>query len=188
MGRSNTFPSYESSKTPIDRSATTSTQTPTSGADRKSKSFSSSRKQDERDLAITTNAPHPGAPKRQSSVQTRYMDMLLAMDKIPRLYNILSSFFSWILLAGFIIFPGTFTSIQGLDNDAAVAANHTASTIITSIKNIPLLIVAGVCSGIGAVGMLWLWWRWRQNYVWLLNKIFLCASPLHPSLTPYEQY
>ena len=21
--------------------------------------------------------------------------------------------------------------------------------------------------------MLWLWWRWRKNYVWALNKIFL---------------
>jgi hypothetical protein len=25
--------------------------------------------------------------------------------------------------------------------------------------------VAGVCSGIGAAGMVWLWWVWRQNWV-----------------------
>jgi hypothetical protein len=116
------------------------------------------------------------------------MDMLLAMDTIPRLYNILSSFFNWILLAGFIIFPGTFTTISDLDSDAAIANSHTASTIIASIKNIPLLVIAGVCSGIGAAGMVWLWWRWRQNYVWLLNKIFLyhpnpLSSPLYILLT-----
>jgi hypothetical protein len=180
MGRSNTGPTTEPpdsqpSKTPIARSATTSAQSATSGTDRKSKSIFSSHKQDGPDPAITTNATLPDAPVRLNSFKTRYMDMLLAMDQIPRVYNILSSFCTWILLAGFIIFPGTFTSIQGLNNDAAVAANHTASTIIASIKNIPLLVVAGVCSGVGAAGMAWLWWRWRQNYVWLLNKIFLYA-------------
>ena len=125
---------------------------------------------------------------RQSSVQTRYVDMLLAMDTIPRLHNILSSFSTWILLAGFIIFPGTFTTISSLDNEAAIQANHTASTIIASVKNIPLLVVAGVCTGIGAVGMVWLWWRWKQNYVWLLNKIFLYFTHFHPHPSPYEPY
>lgn len=47
------------------------------------------------------------------------------------------------------------------------------------MKNIPLLVIAGICTGIGAAGMVWLWWRWRQNYVWLLNKIFLYVT-LHP--------
>ncbi len=28
--------------------------------------------------------------------------------------------------------------------------------------------------------MIWLWWRWRDNFVWLLNKIFLpgCLNSL----------
>jgi len=189
MSRSNTLPTSEprnsqSSKVPIARSATTSAQTSTSQAHHYSKGLFSSRKQDAPDTAITTNAPGAGAPMRQNSIQTRYMDMLLAMDAIPRLYNILSSFFTWLLLAGFIIFPGTFTTISNLDSDTAIANSHTASTIIASIKNIPLLVVAGVCSGIGAVGMVWLWWRWRQNYVWLLNKIFL----YHPYPPRYISY
>lgn len=87
--------------------------------------------------------------------------------------------YQWILLAGFIIFPGTFTSIANLGN-STVQDNHTASVILQSVKNIPLLVVAGVCSGIGAAGMIWLWWVWRQNYVWLLNKIFLCVPLPHP--------
>jgi hypothetical protein len=170
MGRSDSFPAAEpvdsqSSKGPIVRSATTSSQAPTSEADR-----------------AKQNAPRPAAPSRQSSVQTRYMGMLLDMDKVPRLHNILSSFFTWILLAGFIIFPGTFTTISGLGNDAAVQTNQTASTVIASVKNIPLLAIAGACTGLGALGMVWLWWYWRHNYVWLLNKIFLCASPSCPSL------
>jgi hypothetical protein len=28
--------------------------------------------------------------------------------------------------------------------------------------------------------MIWLWWRWRENFVWLLNKIFMpgCLNSL----------
>ena len=43
---------------------------------------------------------------------TRYVDMLLALDDIPEMSNIMASFFTWILLAGFLLFPGTFTSLQ----------------------------------------------------------------------------
>jgi len=38
--------------------------------------------------------------------------MLLALDDIPEMSNIMASFFTWILLAGFLLFPGTFTSLQ----------------------------------------------------------------------------
>jgi hypothetical protein len=56
------------------------------------------------------------------------------------------------------------------------------------VKNIPLLVIAGICTGIGAAGMVWLWWRWRQNYVWLLNKIFLYVT-LHPyPISPDKLY
>jgi len=51
---------------------------------------------------------------------------------------------------------------------------------LNSLKNTPLLVIAGVCCGIGAGGCIWLWWRHRSNYVWLLNKIFLpgCLNSL----------
>lgn len=101
------------------------------------------------------------------------MNMLLALDTIPRLHNILAAFFTWILLAGFVIFPGTFTSLDSLSDSDAIKNNSAASEIFKSVKNIPLLAIAGACCGIGAGGMLWLWWTWRKNYVWLLNRIFL---------------
>lgn len=101
------------------------------------------------------------------------MTMLLAQDTIPRFHNILASFSTWILLAGFVIFPGTFTSLSSLSRSSTLSDSHIASDILKSVKHIQLLIIAGVCSGIGALGMVWLWWRWRQNYVWLLNRIFL---------------
>ena len=136
----------------------------------------------------------PGFPTRQNSVQTRYMNMLLSLDTIPRMHNIYAAFFSWILLAGFVIFPGTFTSIsKSLDPE-----NDTAQEILDHVKHVPLLYIAAFCSGLGAIGMIWLWqatqsphilgsaanwvnrFRWRKNFVWLLNRIFLpgCLNSL----------
>jgi hypothetical protein len=79
-----------------------------------------------------------------------------------------------------VIFPGTFTSLQTLGDNPDVASSHTATAILHSIKHIQLLVIAAVCSIIGAAGMVWLWWRWRANYVWLLNRIFLpgCLNSL----------
>ncbi|KAH8602197.1 hypothetical protein B0O99DRAFT_648032 [Bisporella sp. PMI_857] len=120
--------------------------------------------------------PRPGLPTRQNSVQTRYINMLLDLDTIPRLHNIYASFFTWILLAGFVIFPGTFTTIsRRLDKE-----DGSASEFFDHVKHVPLLYIAAFCSGIGGAGMLWLWFRWRANFVWLLNRIFLpgCLNSL----------
>lgn len=47
-----------------------------------------------------------------SSMNTRYVNMLLAVDDIPQIHNLLAGGFVWLLLAGFVLFPGTFTSLQ----------------------------------------------------------------------------
>ncbi|KAJ0120463.1 hypothetical protein J7T55_015190 [Diaporthe amygdali] len=126
---------------------------------------------------VTGNGPErrPTAGlRRENTLQTRYMEMLLSLDKIPRLHNILAAFFGWILLAGFIVFPGTFTSIRDLSEDPDVAdKSPAASVILDQVQNVPLLVVAAVCCGIGAAGLLWLAFRWRSNYVWLLNRVYL---------------
>lgn len=106
------------------------------------------------------------------------MEMLLALDQIPRLHNILAAFFGWFVLAGFVVFPGTFTSLQEeLATNPAQSSSSSSPTatalLLHSVQNLPLLIVAAVVCGLGALGLLWLTYRWRSNYVWLLNKIFL---------------
>jgi hypothetical protein len=72
-----------------------------------------------------------------------------------------------------VIFPGTFTSIQHFDTDDASGNGTVRKEFWEGVKNIPLLAIAGTCCAIGAIGMIWLWYRWRENYVWLLNRIFL---------------
>lgn len=101
------------------------------------------------------------------------MEMLLHLDTIPRLHNILASAFTWVLLAGFVLYPGTFKSIQSLSDDPNVKDSEAASTVLDRVKDIPLLVVASICCGAGAAGMIWLSVRWRRNYVWLLNRLYL---------------
>ena len=113
---------------------------------------------------------------RVPSVQTRYMEMLLHLDQIPRLHNILASLFTWILLAGFLVIPGTFTSFKNsaaFKNATENEEDEVAHAILDGIKNVGLVWVSGAFCIIGALGCLWLWLMWRKNYVWLLNRIFL---------------
>ncbi|KAH8671360.1 hypothetical protein BX600DRAFT_510040 [Xylariales sp. PMI_506] len=117
--------------------------------------------------------PRPGITRDNNSFQSRYVEMLLNLDTIPRLHNILASFFSWILLAGYVVFPGTFTSIQDLSSNSQVQSNAAASEILDHVKNVPLLVIAAICCCIGIIGMGWLAIRWHRNYVWLLNRLFL---------------
>ena len=61
------------------------------------------------ELRRTTHRPALPA-NYDGQTQTRYVNMLLALDDISPLFNILAAFFTWILLAGFLLFPGTFAS------------------------------------------------------------------------------
>ncbi|KAH8105433.1 hypothetical protein BXZ70DRAFT_920852 [Cristinia sonorae] len=126
--------------------------------------------------AAPPSAPQP-TPQRPSLIHgtpsqmdTQYVNMLLALDDIPTIHNLAASFFNWILLAGFILFPGTFTSLQNL---SAANGGEVPANLVNAVTQLPLYIVAWVCCGIGALGMIWLWWRWRLNYIWGMNKIFV---------------
>lgn len=99
--------------------------------------------------------------------------MLLDLDSISNTYNLYASFSTWILLAGFIILPSTFTSLSTLNENPTISSSQVASAVLKEVKNVPLLYLAAFCSGIGSVGMLWLWYKYRANYVWIINKIFL---------------
>ena len=81
----------------------------------------------------TATRPHlfHGTP---SQVETQYVNMLLAKDKIHMIYNALAGFFTWILLAGFILFPGTFTSLQKAQSELGA----TGKDVLDVITHVPL--------------------------------------------------
>ena len=75
----------------------------------------------------------PGIPKRSvtdgtsvsggSIVKSQYTDMVF--EEVPRTYSILSFFFTWILLAGFIVLPGTFDTLERIDSTTVKKVLHT---------------------------------------------------------------
>ncbi|KAK4149233.1 hypothetical protein C8A00DRAFT_47108 [Chaetomidium leptoderma] len=118
------------------------------------------------------------------SAQTPYMNMLLSLDRIPRLHNILVSFFVWILLAGFVIIPGSFTSpqrkqegetveIPGVGSGGSGGSDGAASKLALTPANTAAVVIGFVCIVAGTFGSAWLALRWRRNYIWLLNKLYM---------------
>ncbi|KAJ9141755.1 hypothetical protein NKR23_g7823 [Pleurostoma richardsiae] len=114
---------------------------------------------------LSSSELRPSSPGTEdNSFRTRYMSMLLSLDTIPRVHNILASVFTWLLLAGFVVFPGTFTSRPVLKSLGPAGAEF---------RSLALLIATSTCCTAGLLGMLWLSLRWRRNYVWLLNRLYL---------------
>ncbi|KAF1995467.1 hypothetical protein P154DRAFT_474211 [Amniculicola lignicola CBS 123094] len=140
-------------------------QSPTSSAHRPSKKYTTMPKDKEK-------AERPGLQRRRTTAHTRYIDMLLGLDTVPKLHNFLASFFTWILLAGYIVFPATFNKFQ---KDKSTEEKGWKGEALKTVKNVPLLYIAIFACAIGGIGCLWLWWRWRKNYVWVINRIFLPA-------------
>jgi hypothetical protein len=88
----------------------------------------------------------------------------------PKLDNLFAAIFSWLTLAGFIVLPGTFTSLA---KSESLGDSKGGIVVQDAVRNIPLLAVAVVCCLAGTIGSCWFWWKWRQNYVWLVARIFM---------------
>ncbi|KAJ5641198.1 hypothetical protein N7490_005198 [Penicillium lividum] len=108
------------------------------------------------------------------SLETRYVRMMVEADKIPWQYNVLASAAHWVLLAGYLVVPGTFTSLQtSKEVNSTLSNNEAGSLMLDTIKNPPLLAMAifFFVTGIGIMG--WLYWEYQSNYLWLINHIFM---------------
>jgi len=113
------------------------------------------------------------APSHKSiQPTTEYIELLLELDKIPRTYVVAAYISTWSLLAGYLVFPGTFTSIansQALTNDSGQVGKAIAKTF----RNLELLIIAAISCVLGAGVIVFLMWKKRNNCLWLLNKVIL---------------
>lgn len=108
--------------------------------------------------------------------ETSYVKMLKEEAQMDVEYNITASAANWILLAGYLVVPGTFTSLQNSTQvKSALETNSAGRAVLRTIQNPPLIVIACLflACGIGALGWLLHLPRLRGNYVWLVNKIFL---------------
>ncbi|OBT39560.1 hypothetical protein VE00_09471 [Pseudogymnoascus sp. WSF 3629] len=103
---------------------------------------------------------------------TRRARMLLELDAIPMMHNLLAGFFSWLLLAGYMVLPGTFASMRS-SQSVKDSANKAGKLVLKVVDNVPLLWIGGICCLIGAAGMFCLSWIWSGNYDWLLTRIII---------------
>ncbi|GLA79171.1 hypothetical protein CBS63078_10970 [Aspergillus niger] len=120
--------------------------------------------------SVTVSTSSPGSIAGHS----RYIQMLLEVDHMPWIYNIIASVAHWVLLAGYLVIPGTFTSLQTSEKlKQALIGNGANKAVLNKIQNPPLLAIACVFFAIGAALLIWLCWKWRSNYIWLVGRVFL---------------
>ncbi|RSL40610.1 hypothetical protein CEP54_016068 [Fusarium duplospermum] len=89
-------------------------------------------------------------------------------------YCVLAAVANWLFLAGFVVFPGTFATIS---QATTLGDSQTGRVVQHAVQNTPLLVVGSLCCFTGGVGMGWVGWSQRHNYVWLSDRIFLSVSP-----------
>jgi hypothetical protein len=112
----------------------------------------------------------PAVPFQEQSMQTPYMVMCIQADQARRRYTIGAAIFTWLVLAGYLVVPNTFTSLQ---SSKTLSDTKGGQILQSTVQNVKLLPLAGALCLIGTVGSCWLWSRWRTNYVWLLRNIFV---------------
>ncbi|GFF99723.1 conserved hypothetical protein [Aspergillus udagawae] len=108
------------------------------------------------------------------TIETEYVRMLLELQDIHWLYNFMASLAAWMLLAGYLVIHGTFTSLQRSDTITnKMAQNDAEKAVLKTIQNPPLVAIAWVLLGIGVATMSFLFYRWRRNYLWLISRLFM---------------
>ena len=119
-------------------------------------------------------------PPDYSNSHTEYDKMILRMDKeIKPYYFGLAGFFSWLLLAGFLVSPTTYSSVRYLD--APKQTGDIGKAVMHAVRNIPLIFIASFACIIAAVGLAWLWTRWHHNHIWIHRYLVMYVLPRFPA-------
>ena len=131
--------------------------------------------QQKEDVAAHAAANLASAPTRPrlhgnlSHMDTQYVNMMLALDDIPALHNLAASFFAWILLAGFILFPGTFTSLQNIGPQTGTLGQE----LIDKVTQLPLCVFFLCASACGLLANNFLWYLGSSLRGFAPGSVFL---------------
>lgn len=94
------------------------------------------------------------------------------MDEyLPIWYFAGAGFCSWFLLAGYVMSPSTYASIQ--QSDALDDADGVTKSLFNVVRNVPLLYVASFASLLATVGLVGLSIRVWPNCLWVRRYVAL---------------
>ncbi|KAI8648890.1 hypothetical protein NCS56_01505400 [Fusarium sp. Ph1] len=71
---------------------------------------------------------------------------------------------------GFVLFPGTFTS---LSHASLLSQSQAGRTVQGVVRNTPLPVVGILCCTLGIASIVWISWGLRSNYVWLRDRMLV---------------
>lgn len=103
-------------------------------------------------------------------MERTYRRMVLEAEQVPAQYTLAAAAALWVVLAGFVILPGTFAT---LTRSKTLEHSQEGQFVQELVQNIPLLPIAAVCYVVGIVGLVLLWLQFKSNYIWLLSHIFM---------------
>jgi hypothetical protein len=110
-----------------------------------------------------------------ASSSQSYRNMVLDAYEVPLPYNLVASFSTWILLAGYVVLPGAFKSL-----DWPMLQDHILPVGNQQSQRNAIISVASICCATGLLGISYLWLRFRHNYIWLIESLFLCVAGTRP--------
>lgn len=124
---------------------------------------------------------NPTSP--HGTLDTRYVRMIVASDEVPWEVNVLASAANWILLAGYLVIPGTFTSMSNssaLQN--TLQGSNAGEAVLKTVQNPPILVIGCLFFAIGSAISALLYWLHPTNYIWLINRLILYVFPFPSSI------
>lgn len=110
-------------------------------------------------------------PNSQARRPVSRLDMLREIEEIDLWETVSISALAWLLLAGYLVFPSTFASIQ--KSDVLNKAGEIGRSVDHVVRNVPLIYFASFLCLLSSAGLAWFWWQRRHNYVWVLRRISL---------------
>lgn len=123
---------------------------------------------------MQANQPADGLSLTYNSHDTRYTRMLKEEAQMDWKYNFYANAANWILLAGYLVVPGTFTSLNKSNEvEKTLQSNDAGRVVLKTLQNPPLLAIACLFLVAGATTLGYLSIMFRKTYSWLINRIFL---------------
>ncbi|KAF3768350.1 hypothetical protein M406DRAFT_251017 [Cryphonectria parasitica EP155] len=99
-----------------------------------------------------------------------YHSMVIESNEISAKYNFAAAAACWIMLAGFFILPGTFTTLR---KSTVFSSSNDGQYIQSAVQNIPLLPLASVCYLSGISIIIFSWYCFQSKYIWIIRYLLM---------------